>query len=198
LNRVLGRTRQKNLVADFALSRGIEADESIILQSKPVRIKGYYDREVIRDGKKFIVLKDLDREGKPEHLVPFKEEFSKLTPFRQYEYDGNRLKPFVEKSMPEMRKEGRITDPEIQAEIPKIKGYYDREVVRDGKKFIVLKDLDREGKPEHLVPFKEEFSKLTPFRQYEYDGNTLKPPSEKSLSEMSKAVSKVVGIEKER
>ena len=75
LKDLCGRERPKHLVADFALSRGFEYQDTAGAPEKArTQMLGYYTRDVTIDGKKYAVLENF--ETKKEHLVPFKEEYA--------------------------------------------------------------------------------------------------------------------------
>jgi Ti-type conjugative transfer relaxase TraA len=87
LQDLCGREKPKHLIADFALSRGLESqDTSLPAEKAAAQIIGYYTRNVEIDGKKYAVLENF--ESKQRHLVPFKEEHGRLQMFRVMQYDG--------------------------------------------------------------------------------------------------------------
>jgi Ti-type conjugative transfer relaxase TraA len=91
LKDVCGRERPKHLVADFAMPRGFESQDTAWAAEKALtQIRGCYTRDVTIDGKKYAVLEDF--ENKKEHLVPFKEEYARLMGFRWMQYDGETLR----------------------------------------------------------------------------------------------------------
>src|SRR5271157_1193864 len=91
LKDVCGRERTKHLVADFALSRGFEYQDTAGAPEKArTQMLGYYTRDVEIDGKKYAVLENA--ETKKKHLVPFKEEYSQFKAFRLMHYDGQELR----------------------------------------------------------------------------------------------------------
>lgn len=77
LQDLCGRERPKHLIADFAIPRGLESQDTAGVPEKArTQVLGVYTRDVKIDGKKYAVLEDF--ENKKEHLVPFKEEYSRL------------------------------------------------------------------------------------------------------------------------
>jgi len=91
LKDLCGRERPKHLVADFALSRGFEYQDTTLASEKArTQMLGYYTRDVEIDGKKYAVLENA--ETKKKHLVPFKEEYSQFKAFRLMHYDGQELR----------------------------------------------------------------------------------------------------------
>ena len=90
LKDVCGRERPKHLVADFALPRGLECQDTAWACEKALtQIRGCYTRDLTVDGQKYAVLED--SENNKRHLVPFKEEYAHLIGFRWMQYDGDTL-----------------------------------------------------------------------------------------------------------
>ncbi len=111
LKHLCGRERPKHLIADFAMPRGFESQDTAGAPEKVrTQVLGVYTRDVTIDGKKYAVLEDF--ENKKEHLVPFKEKYSRLMGFRWMQYDGETLR-YADRSKSQSQKSVPIPGKEL-------------------------------------------------------------------------------------